>query len=141
MFASIVLLIPAHLFTSAPSALYYLLSLTFNAWLVADMVLVNKLLVVQGRSEELNRKRMEMALRQFNNKMTTVVDEPRVTVKVTPVGWLSWGSIVTVLYEQDKAYLNISSLGAGRDNISPFHALYNYFKCKGLIGIYNSTQD
>lgn len=137
---SVVLLIPALLFKPIPSVLSYLLSLSTVTWLVADLVLVNKLSVIRGGLQESNKKRMEIALQQFNGKMTTVANNENTFIQVTPVGWLSWGSVVTVLFIQEKVYVNISSLGRGRDNISPFHALYNYYKSKKLIGIYNSIQ-
>ncbi|MEO6851733.1 MAG: hypothetical protein ABI203_10260 [Mucilaginibacter sp.] len=105
-------------------------------WMIANLILMNNLVVIDGSNLISNKKRILKSLDAlFDDIDSSKIDE-NVIRNIRLSTSIRWGRAITVLFNEEKIYLNILTLGRG-DGPSPFHGLSNYIKCKRIAAIFN----
>lgn len=84
-----------------------------------------------------NKQKIKEALDAFYSDLNYQVNDELIIRSVTPVGSPIWGRIITILFDNDSIYLNITSLGKG-NSTSFAHGLLNYLKARKIAAYYNS---
>ncbi len=115
---------------SHPPAVTIISSLIF-LWLIANLVLTNSLVKIEGKDIASNRANMKDYLESFYSDIDLQPGEQRMIRNFKPIGWLNWGRIITVIFDENSMYINITTLGRG-NSASPFHGLVNYLKCRRI---------
>lgn len=128
-----------------PTRLYQLpvihsvLILCFVSYLFLTVYLMNRLVKSKGINLYHNRKNIEEVLSEYFDQLRPEDCGKGVVRYVKHAGFVSWGRIITVLFDGNKVYLNITTLGRG-DSVSIFHGLTNYIKCRQIIKKFKRMQ-
>ncbi|QEC79618.1 hypothetical protein [Mucilaginibacter ginsenosidivorax] len=104
---------------------------SFALFFTLNLVLLNNLTHLKGFSEDANRADITAVLEEyFGNAIPLATGRISRNVKA-PKG-LNSGRIVTVIFDRENVYINVTSIVGSRNIISPYHGLYNYIKCKRI---------
>jgi hypothetical protein len=100
-------------------------------WLLIGLLLLNKLVVVKGTNPLENRK---LIIQIMNNKFPKLkLDDAgqKIIRYDLKTGLLTWGKRITVIFQNENIYLNITTTGR-YDIKSPFHSVFHYFTLKSI---------
>lgn len=100
-------------------------------WLIANLILTNSLVKIEGKDITSNRAVIKDCLEAFYNDIDLQPGGQRMIRNFKPAGWLNWGRIITVIFDENSMFINITTLGRG-NSASPFHGLTNYLKCRRI---------
>ena len=110
----------------------------FMLWMIANAILFNTLIKVNGLNITNNRRAIIKILNEFFH--LNIEDNSQVIIKdVKSSGFIRWGRVITVLLENDSIYINIQTLGRA-DALSFFHGFSNYLKCKRIANRFSQVQ-
>jgi hypothetical protein len=129
-----------------PAGMYHLsrthtvLIISFVTYLCCTLYLMNKLVKAKGLNLYHNRKDIETVLGRYFEHLVPEDCGEGVLRYVKLSGFVTWGRIITVLFDKDNVYLNITTLGRA-DSASIFHGLTNYIKCRQIMRKFKRTQN
>lgn len=97
-------------------------------WFVLNAICLTKLVKVNG-----GRKKRDIIIkliqRDFPDLKLISEDSSEIVIAMRYSSLFRGGKMVTVLFDNDSAYINIINLGRN-DTYSPFHGWINYRSCK-----------
>jgi|SRR6185503_8072027 len=108
-------------------------------WVIANLILTNSLVKIEGKDIASNRAAIKDCLESFYNDIDLQPGEQRMIRNFKPAGWLNWGRIITVIFDENSIYINITTLGRG-NSASPFHGFSNYLKCSRMARYIRNRQ-
>jgi hypothetical protein len=115
-----------------------ILTVGFIAWMIANVILFNVLIKVNGKDINTNRNDVIKVLNEYFN--LNIENNDQVIIRnVKLSGFIYWGRVITVLLDDDSVYINIQSLGRG-DALSFFHGFTNYLKSKRIAKRFSQIQ-
>jgi len=112
-------------------AIIPLLGLIALCWMIANLVLMNAFVKVDGKDKEANRKNMIAILHQYYKLNNLDIADENMIRDIKPYEFVINGRMFTCLMDNEIVYLNITTV-QNFHNLSPFNGLYNYYKCKRL---------
>ena len=109
-------------------------------WLLVGLLLLNKLVVVKGTNPLDNRK---LIIQILNNKFPKLKldDSGQLIIRYDlKTGLFNWGKRITVIFQDENIYLNITTLGR-YDIKSPFHSVFHYLTLKSIAKQFNERNN
>jgi len=117
---------------SAPALLIPLFVLI---WMITNIIFNNSLVKVKGKDLKNNKKNiLEVIDEKFSN-YDFVINDDQMMRSFRPFENPIWGTIITILFDGDTMYLNITSLGRS-NSTTMIHGLYNFIKAKRIAKYY-----
>ena len=110
---------------------FTIISCLIFLWLFANLILTSSLVKIEGKDITSNRAAIKDCLELFYSDVDLQPGEQRMIRNFKPVGWVSWGRIITVIFDENSVYINITTLSRG-NSASPFQGLANYLKCRRI---------
>ena len=104
-------------------------------WLVSNIIFNNVLVKVEGKSREDNKATILSIIDDNFSSFDFIINNEKVMRSFKPVGSPMWGRIITILFEGDTIYLNITTLGRS-NSPTMIHGLLNYIKAKRIARYY-----
>lgn len=125
--------------SSLSSPQTFVFALVFDSWMIANLLLFNKLLVIDGMSLQSSRQDMRKALDEGSIEILDTNGDHLTRYIQYPYGYSSQKRLITCLYTENKVYLNISSLDR-RDEPSLFCIFVNYIRCRQMARVFKQLQ-
>ncbi len=104
-------------------------------WMVINLILTNVMVKMNNSGRLLSREKVFVSLNKFYTTINFSKNDQSI-VRSTNLDRWSTGRVLSIIFTDDQAYLNITSFGRGM--FSPFNGLSNYLKCKRIAYLYNS---
>jgi uncharacterized membrane protein len=122
--------------TVAPSNLFAIIILSFAiTWLISSVFLNNSLIKIRGKNLTDNRKDILTVMDKFFGSYNFIINNEKMMRSFKPSYSPIWGRIITILFDGDVIYLNITTLGKS-DSPTMVHGLLNYIKAKRIARYY-----
>jgi hypothetical protein len=104
-------------------------------WMISNALLNNTFIKIKGKKLDDNKKDILSTLNEFFSNYDFKVNNEKMMRSFTPQGNPIWGRIITILFNENDMYLNITSLGK-TNSPTIVHGLINYIKAKRIAGYY-----
>ncbi|MDN3580601.1 hypothetical protein [Mucilaginibacter flavus] len=105
-------------------------------FMVLSMFYRNAFVITKGEDISQNKQKITEVLDAFYADLDYQVNDELIMRSITPVGSPIWGRIITILFDDNLIYLNITSLGKG-NTTSTAHGFLNYLKARKIAAYYN----
>ena len=125
--------------SSLSSPQTFAFALVFDSWMIANLLLFNKLLVVKGISVQSSRQDIRKSLDEGRLEILDTNGDRLTRYIQYPYDYSSQKRLITCLYTEDRVYLNISSLDR-HDEPSLFYVFINYMRCKQVAKVFKQLQ-
>jgi hypothetical protein len=132
-------------FANKPQDLFYFPALTLLLWfitlfwMIANLILMNVFIKIDGKEKEVNRNDMITTLHQYYKLNNLDIADENIIRDIKPYKFILNGRIITCLLDNEILYLNITSL-QNFNNLTPYSGLYNYYKCKRIARRFRELQ-
>ncbi|UOE47600.1 hypothetical protein MTO98_24625 [Mucilaginibacter sp. SMC90] len=125
--------------SSLSSPQIFVFAFVFDSWMIANLLLFNSLLVIEGVSLQSRRQDMRKALDEGSLEILDTNGDHLIRYIQYPYSYSSQKRLITCLYTENKVYLNISSLDR-RDEPSLFGVFFNYMRCRQVARVFKQLQ-
>lgn len=102
----------------------------FILWMIANMVLLNKLVKIESKGKSANRKVMENTLLKNYNRIRRVRKETTMVRYVKSYKYGTFEKLITCLYDNDVIYIGTTS--RAKTEFLPVCGLYDYLKSRQI---------
>jgi hypothetical protein len=120
--------------------LFACLLLLPGLWMLANALLLDYMIEIDGLDVNANRKDILTSLDQLLDGINTNRSPGNIIRQFKPHSVFGMGRVITVILDQEKVYLNIVSM-TGRGLRSPFSGFYNYLKAKQVRDHFKILQE
>ena len=109
-----------------------IIAVTIGMWIIVGLYFINKLIAVDGLTQDENRKRIiEIVKNKFPKLAMNGTGQSIIRFK-KEIGIFNWGREITIIFNKNEFFINYTTFG--RYHIkSPFHALTNYLILARLL--------
>ena len=116
----------------------WLVFVLYISWMIANLFLRDSLIKIDGRELSVNKQNMVLTLDEFYRNLTFQVDSENELRSVKPSYRPIWGRVITVFFDKNCIYLNISTLG--KDDLPTFvHGFTNYLKARRIAKYFRAN--
>lgn len=113
--------------------------LIYLAWMLANILLRNAFVKIIGTDDDNNQSVIKETLNSFyNDDLDFQIADKKMLRSMVPTGSVSWGRVITVVFDKNIILLNITTLGKG-NAVSFLHGYSNYVKARRFLKYYNSS--
>ena len=109
-----------------------ILLILMNLILLISWYFIYKLLKLDIQNTSNSRENIFLLLQKEFPKMKIVDDGSDVFIFKLDTGLISWGKVLTIIFSEKNAYVNLTTLGR-HDIKSPIHSILNYVKLKKIL--------
>jgi len=108
-----------------------LCSVVLILWMLANMILNNAFVRINGNNDTKNRENLQKVLASFYEDLDIQINNEKMMRSYKPTGRPIWGRMVTIVFDNNIMLLNITKLG--KTNTPTFiHGFFNYLKAKKI---------
>jgi len=119
----------------SPTVMGPIVPLFVVVWLITNIIFNNSLVKIKGKDRKTNKTDiLEVIDRKFSN-YDFIINDDQMMRSFRPVENPLWGTIITILFDGDLMYLNITTLGRS-NSTTMIHGLFNYIKAKRIARYY-----
>jgi hypothetical protein len=101
-------------------------------WMIANIVLAKRLIPIKQPANWQERRKLQSILNGYYPRLKSVYEDKNMAKYYQEPRVIGMSKLITIIYNKENIYLNISSLGKG-DGPLPFSGLYNYIKARRIV--------